>query len=56
MVLAPARDEQDQGAAVRIAAFDDGPEPASGFGLPDQCGRFELCRQAISQAGIRRGR
>jgi len=56
MVLAPARNQQDQGAAVRIATFDDGPKPASGFGLPDQCGRFKLCRQAVRQAGIHRDR
>ena len=53
MMLAPAGDQQHQGAAIRIAAFDDRAKSALGFGLPDQCGRFELCRKAIRQAGIR---
>ena len=55
MMYAPASDQQHQGAAVRIAAFDDGAKSAFGFGLPEQPGRFEMCRQAIRQAGIRPG-
>ena len=56
MMFAPAGDQQHQGAAVWIAAFDDGAKSAFGFGLPNQSGRFELCRKALRQAGIRQGR
>ena len=55
-MLAPAGDQQHQCSAIGIAAFDDGAEATVGFGLPEQCGRFELCGQSIRQAGSRRDR
>ena len=56
MMLAAPGYQQDQGAAIWIAAFDDRSESAFGFGLPDQPGRLQLGGKAFSQAGTRQDR